>query len=254
VLEPRRRRLEGRPLAMSDVIWHDVECGRYDADFGLWRELAAQASGPILDVGAGTGRVTLDLARHGHDVVALDLDPALLAVLAERAQADGLQVETVAADAAAFELRRRDFAIVMAPMQTVQLLRPAGRRGFLRCARAHVAPGGLVAIALADALECFDARHVLLPLPDRLFVDGAMYSSQPVALRDHGDTVAIERIREVLTADGRRSASDDVLHLDRVSVAELEAEGRAAGLTPLPARLVAATEEHVATSVVMLRG
>jgi len=239
---------------MSDVIWHDVECSRYDADFDLWRELAAAATGPILDVGAGTGRISLDLARRGHEVVALDLDPALLAVLTERAEAEGLHVETVVADAGGFDLARRDFAIVMAPMQTVQLLRPAGRLGFLRSARAHVAPGGLVAIALADALEAFDARHVLLPAPDRLFVGGAMYTSQPVALRDHGETVAIERIREILTADGRRSASDDILHLDRVDIAGVEAEGLAAGLQPLPARLVPATEEHVATSVVMLRG
>jgi SAM-dependent methyltransferase len=239
---------------MSGAIWHDVECGGYDADFGLWRELAAQADGPILDVGAGTGRVSLDLARHGHEVVALDLEPALLAVLTERAQAEGLRIETVAADARSFDLARRDFAIVMAPMQTVQLLRPAGRLGFLRSARAHVAPRGLVAIALADALECFDAEHVLLPLPDRLIVDSTLYSSQPVALRDHGQTVAIERIREILTADGRRTASDDVLHLDRVTVGEVEAEGRAAGLTPLPGRILPPTEEHVGTSVVMLRG
>ena len=239
---------------MSDVIWHDVECARYDADFALWRELAAAYPGPILDVGAGTGRVTLDLARRGHEVVALDYDPALLAVLTQRAETEHLHVQTVVADAADFALERRDFAIVMAPMQTVQLLRPPGRLGFMRCARAHVAPGGLVAIALADALECFDAQHVLLPLPDRLIVDGALYSSQPVALRDHGETVAVERIREIVTADGRRTATDNILHLDRVSIAQVEREGRDAGLTVLPARAIEQTEEHVGTSVVMLRG
>jgi SAM-dependent methyltransferase len=239
---------------MSDVIWHDVECGRYDADFALWRELAARADGPVLDVGAGTGRVSLDLARNGHEVVALDLDPALLAVLRERARAERLQIETVAADARGFDLPRTDFAVVMAPMQTVQLLRPDGRRGFLRSARAHVRPGGLVAVALADALECFDADHVLLPLPDRLIVDSTLYSSQPVALRDHGQTVAVERIREILTADGHRSASDDILHLDRVTTEQVEAEARAAGLTPLPGRILPPTEEHVGTTVVMLRG
>jgi SAM-dependent methyltransferase len=245
--------MSSRPLP-EHVIWHDVECSRYDADMVLWRELAAAAGGPILDVGAGTGRVTLDLARRGHEVVALDYDAALLAALAQRAQAEGLTIETVVGDAAGFDLGRDDFQIVMAPMQTVQLLGREGRHGFLRSARAHVARRGLVAIALADALETFDAEHVLLPLPDTMFVGGALYSSQPVGLRDRGDSVAIERIRTILRADGSRSASDDVLALDRITLEEVEAEGRAAGLEVLPGRIIDATEEHVATSVVMLRG
>ena len=236
------------------VIWHDVECSRYDADMTLWHELAAAAGGPILDVGAGTGRVTLELARRGHELVALDYDAALLDALAQRARAEGLEIETVVGDASDFDLGRNDFALVMAPMQTVQLLGREGRHGFLRAARAHVAPRGLVAIALADALETFDDTHVLLPLPDTMFVDGALYSSQPVGLRDRGDSVAIERIRTILRADGTRSASDDVLALDRVTLAEVEAEGRAAGLEVLPGRIIEPTEEHVGTSVVMLRG
>ena len=236
------------------VIWHDVECGRYDADIALWRELAATAQGPILDVGAGTGRVALDLARRGHDVVALDLDPALLAELERRAAAERTQVQTVVADAAEFALDRRDFALVMAPMQTVQLLGAPGRLGFLHCAREHVAPGALVAIALVEALETFDHEHVLLPLPDELVVDGTLYSSQPVALRDHGDTVAVERIRQIVTPSGQRSASGDILRLDRVAFEQVEAESRAAGLEVLPRRIIGETEEHVGTSVVMLGG
>ena len=47
----------------AKVMWHDVECGSYVADLPLWRRLAAEAGGPVLDVGAGTGRVALDLAR-----------------------------------------------------------------------------------------------------------------------------------------------------------------------------------------------
>jgi SAM-dependent methyltransferase len=236
------------------VIWHDVECGRYDADMALWHELAQAADGPILDVGAGTGRVTLELARRGHEVVALDLDRDLLVTLAERAADTGLSVETIVADASGFELDRRDFALVMAPMQTVQLLGPDGRRGFLRSARAHVAAGGLVAIALVDALETFDEQHVALPLPDQLVLDGTLYSSHPVALRDHEDTVTIERIRRIVTADGRRSASADILHLDRVVLDEVAAEGVTAGLTLLPGRVIDATDEHVGTTVVLLRG
>ena len=63
---------------------------------------AALAAGPILDIGAGTGRVALDLARAGHSVTALELDRALLGALSERA--GDLDVEPVCADARTFEL------------------------------------------------------------------------------------------------------------------------------------------------------
>ncbi|HWI73970.1 MAG TPA: class I SAM-dependent methyltransferase, partial [Baekduia sp.] len=104
---------------MRSVIWHDVECGSYAEDFELWRELAAAADGPVLDVGAGTGRIALDLAARGIEVVALDADPDLLAALGDRAGAAGLTVETVAADARDFTLPGRRFALVAVPMQTL---------------------------------------------------------------------------------------------------------------------------------------
>ena len=55
------------------ALWHDLECGDYREDLALWRSLVAQTGGPVLDVGAGTGRVTLELASSGVPVVALDV-------------------------------------------------------------------------------------------------------------------------------------------------------------------------------------
>ncbi|MDQ6751787.1 MAG: hypothetical protein M3Z33_13685, partial [Actinomycetota bacterium] len=69
---------------LHDVRWHDLECGAYSADLPLWLELAAGAGGPVLDVGAGTGRVALELARAGHVVTALDSDAGLLCALRGR--------------------------------------------------------------------------------------------------------------------------------------------------------------------------
>ena len=62
----------------SEVIWHDLECGWYRADLPLWRELAAQHPGPVLEIGAGSGRVALELARAGHAVTALERERVLL--------------------------------------------------------------------------------------------------------------------------------------------------------------------------------
>ena len=55
---------------MSAVIWHDLECGGYVEDLTLWQSLADEQGDPVLDVGAGTGRVALALARRGHRVTA----------------------------------------------------------------------------------------------------------------------------------------------------------------------------------------
>ena len=237
---------------MSDVIWHDIECGGYDLDLPLWRELADREGSPVLDVGAGTGRVALDLARRGHEVVALDRDPALLDALRERGA--GLSVSTVAADARDFALDRR-FALVIVPMQTLQLLGgPAGRARFLDCARAHLTGGGLLAVALADALDAFDEDHDQPPVPDLREVGGVVYASRPVAVRDLGDRAAIERVREIVARDGTRTVSDDVIELDRVDADALAIEAAAFGLRAQAPRRVPATLEYVGSTVAMLRG
>ena len=88
---------------MTKAIWHDLECGSYTADLTFWRALAQRVGGPVLDVGAGTGRTALALAREGHEVVAIDRDDELLSQLRERAR--GLEVTTIVADARAFWLQ-----------------------------------------------------------------------------------------------------------------------------------------------------
>jgi SAM-dependent methyltransferase len=247
----------------TEVIWHDLECGSYRADLPRWRELAGRCGDPILDVGAGTGRVTFDLARAGHRVTALDVNPDLLAALTERA--GDLLVESVCADARSFELDRRDFALCLVPMQTVQLLGgPAERVEFLRRARAHLRPGGLLACAIVTELDPFDiADGSPGPSPETARVDGDLYVSQATSVRVLQQHVVIERLRRIVPGDELSNSDEraadasvgerDVIKLAHVSARELEREGLQADLTPEPAMEIAPTDEHVGSAVVMLR-
>lgn len=239
--------------ADASVIWHDLECGAYSADLPLWRELAAEHGDPVLDVGAGTGRVTLDLSRQGHRVTALDQSQVLLSELERRRET--LPVAAVQADARSFELGEK-FALIIVPMQTIQLLGgAAGRQRFLRCAASHLAPGGLVALALTERLERFGPEDdVPLPLPDITELDGVVYSSQPTAVREQPGSFVLERLRERISPKGERSSELDVIHLDRLSAAELGREARAVGLTPCRTTEVPETADHVGSLVVMLGG
>jgi SAM-dependent methyltransferase len=248
--------VRARSVNSADVIWHDLECGSYHEDLPLWRALAARYGGPVLDVGAGTGRVALELARAGHEVIALERDPVLLAALEERARAAGLpRVRTLCGDARAFSLPA-PVALCVVPMQTVQLLDgPSDRARFLTCARGAVRPGGMLALAIADALEPFEvARGSPEPLPDVGEVEGTVYSSRPLAVRPERGGYVLERRRETVTPAGELSAVTDLVRLDALDAAALEAEGRGAGFTPRRREWVATTPDYVGSTVVMLGG
>ena len=237
----------------SLVIWHDVECAAYDVDLPLWRELADEASGPILDIGCGTGRVALDLADHGHDVTGLDSEPSFTAALAARARAHGLRVRAETADARSFTLAGRTFALAIVPMQVAQLLGGAyGRAAMLASVRRHMQPGGRLAVALADPLDGVpEYEEQLPPLPDVLETRGWVYSSVPVEVRMEDGATAIERLRQAVSPTGELDESVATIRLDRVGPDELEAEA-GQDWTVCPRREVPGTIDYVGSAVVVL--
>jgi SAM-dependent methyltransferase len=187
-------------------------------------------------------------------VTALDRDGELLEALRERAAAAGVQVETVVADAADFTLEGGAFALVAVPMQTIQLLPGAdARAGFFASARAVLAPGGMVALALAETPEPFEGPGAL-PLPDVGEAGGWRFVSQPLAIRLGPDTWTIERERTLIAPDGTRTTEDDRIELAALTADGLTAEGVAAGLVAEAPEHVAETDDHVGSEVVLLRG
>lgn len=247
----------GEPAAM----WHELECGAYRADLPLWLELADRADrehgdGAVLELGAGTGRVALTLARRGHPVTAVELEPVLVQELRRRARAEGLEVQAVAADARELSLARTDFALAIVAMQTIQLFGGArGRARFFEGARAHLRPGAMLACAIVSELEpfCCPAGENRAAA-ERMWVEGRLLLSTPTAVRVGARTITIERERLVLARDGTPERPErHVVRLARLDASGLEAEGAAAGLQPLPRLAVPETTEHAGSEVVVFR-
>ena len=234
------------------AAWHDVECASYGADLPLWRELSEERGGPVLDVGCGTGRVALDLAAREFEVVGVDADTELVAVLNDRARERALPATALAADARTLDLGA-NYPLAILPMQVAQLLGgPSGRASMLTAMRRHLEPGALLAIALADPFDAVPAEEALPPLPDILEEDGWVLSSAPVGVRVEGDGVAIDRHRQAVSPEGELTQELTTIVLDNVPAGILEGEGMAAGFRALPLRSVPATRDYVGSAVVML--
>jgi hypothetical protein len=73
-------------------------------------------------------------------------------------------------------------------------------------------------------------------------------------VREGRDTFTLERVRETVGPRGERSNEHDVIHLDRLSATELEAEAQAVGLVARDTVEVPATPDHVGSVVVILGG
>jgi SAM-dependent methyltransferase len=168
-LEPAGR--AGEVLAR----FYDLDLEDDPGDLDLYLALAQRTGGPILELGAGTGRLAVPLAAAGYQVTAVDHDPAMLARAQERAQAAGLAhhgghrggLNFVEADLLALDLPAgRSFGLAFIALGSILLLatRDRQRAAFQVLAR-HLAPGGVAAVdawlPAVDDLAGYDGRLAL---------------------------------------------------------------------------------------------
>lgn len=231
------------PAVPDEVVWHDAEHGAYAADLELWERLAGEVDGEIVDLGAGTGRVALHLAERGHSVLAVDSQPELLAALADRAAARGLEVATACCDIRELDLRRR-YPLILAPMQLLHIVGGVdGRRRALARIADHLAPGGRFVAALLDDDYAEGAGHPD-PVPDVRQVDEWVYSSHPTEIRVTHGSILMRRRRQRVAPDGTLTESPYSVSLDRLPMAAFDADVRSAGMRVARAELVPSSLEY----------
>jgi SAM-dependent methyltransferase len=230
------------------AIWHDVECGAYAADLRVWTDLADRCGDPILELGAGTGRLAIHLARRGHRVIGLDYDEQLIA--AQRERAAGLPVTPLLADARGFELPE-PVALALAPMQLLQMLADrAERLACLDSIAAQLLPGGRVAAAMVEGMPEPEEGEPLLP--DVREVDGWVYSSLPLEAVVGPEHIHVHRLRQRVSPAGELTDTPDEVTICTLTADDLEAEAAEVGLVPIERLTIDPTADHVGSTVVVL--
>ncbi len=118
----------------------------------FYRAEARQGIGPVLELACGTGRLTLPLARDGHDVTGLDASPAMLAAAQRKAAEEGLRLALRLGDMRSFDLGRQFGLVVLSCNSLAHLVASEDLFACLRAVRRHLAPGGTFAfdVALPD--------------------------------------------------------------------------------------------------------
>jgi SAM-dependent methyltransferase len=120
----------------------DLDYGEFDEDLPFYESLAQHTGGPVLELGVGTGRVALPLARGGQAVWGIDNNEAMLASARCKA-GDAPNVQIVSGDMRDFDLGR-SFALIYAGYGAFHhLLTPDDQLACFRSVERHLAPDGL---------------------------------------------------------------------------------------------------------------
>ncbi len=155
--------------------YYDLENAAFTEDLDFWLELAEAHGGPILELGCGTGRVLLHLARRGHAVTGVDNSPEMLARLRQKLAAAARLLaappELVEADLSAFTLEQ-PHALALIPFNTfMHLLTPEAQVAALMNTRRNLKAHAPLVLDILNPVEAYTGAEQGLTL-ERTFADG----------------------------------------------------------------------------------
>lgn len=128
----------------------------------FYRSLAQKTAGPVLDLACGTGRLTLPLARDGHEVFGLDASSSMLRAAREKAWENGIHIDYIEGDMRCFDLDRAFSLIVLSCNSMAHLIGEEELSSCLQCVARHLLPDGLFAFDVVNP----DLLELICPSPE----------------------------------------------------------------------------------------
>lgn len=189
-----------------DAAHGDIR-GRHDVAF--YRHLARERGGPVLELGCGTGRVLLPIARDGVACVGLDAHDAMLDVL--RAKQPPPNLRLVRGPMQDFDLGDERFALIYSAFRAFQHLYAVDDQlACLAAVRRHLAPGGRFAFDVFNPDLTRLAAHTEDITEDASFADGTDTIGRWIGIeRDYATQTQKVTVRYVRTRGTRTLEAEE---------------------------------------------
>jgi ubiquinone/menaquinone biosynthesis C-methylase UbiE len=147
----------------EDAVFYDLEFATRDTEIPFFLRHARAASGPVLEVACGTGRLTLPIAREGIDIAGIDISAPMLEQARLKSRAENLNVNWLEQDCRNMHPGRL-FALIFSATNAMQhLLDVDSACAFLRSASRTLLPGGRLIIDVFNP----DPAKLLRPATER---------------------------------------------------------------------------------------
>jgi SAM-dependent methyltransferase len=154
--------------------YYDLLHSQLTADIEFVADLAQEATGPVLELGCGTARLLLPLARLGHEAIGVDASEAMLAIARAKLADEGAAVRTRVSlhqgDISQVDLDGR-FGLVVIAYNTLMHLAPVALASCLANVRRRLAPGAALFIDVDNPAAVHDPGQDGLLLLERTVYD-----------------------------------------------------------------------------------
>ncbi len=219
---------------------YDLDLADDPGDLDLYLALAGRTGGPVLELGAGSGRIAVPLAAAGYAVTGVDLDPAMLARARGAAASAGRGVAKrltlVEGDARTVRLLNAgSYGLAAIPLNSIFLFGSrADQAASVATLAAHLAPGGIAVVDCwlpdAEDLARYDGRLVLEWVREEP-VTGRTVTKTGAAWYDHASRIV--RLTTIFEASRQGEPAARWVRQDRLRLVdpdELVGFAQAAGL------------------------
>ena len=219
----------------SEATWHRLEHAGYSSDLPVWRQIAASWGPEVTEVGAGCGRVSLDLAKHGFTVQALERSAVLVSALRAAVPPDS-RLEAIEADVVGEPSPPSPSqTLIIFPLLVAELIcAQVGIRPGLDAIARFIPPAARAAFSISGPRPKGKASFQIpvespeLPVSHVLGVDisSSGIELEHMRLDRSGSQISNETLVTLVPSDLARALARDPIQEWRIPATALAAEGR----------------------------